>query len=100
MTLKRISAVCQTIFFSNTGRNLTLFVAGYERKKKKCSSIITRQGIKVSPVPNRHYLQTVGVSCLTIIGGSLTGLDALALAVTFRIKVLVASPSLFLAQTS
>ena len=46
------------------------------------------------------YLQTVGVNCLTIIGGSLTGaLGCLGLAVTFKIKVLVASPSLQVQET-
>ena len=56
MTLKRTSAngvsqLFAKLIFSNTGRNLTLFVTGFERKKKR--PINNHKGIKLSPVPNR-----------------------------------------------
>ena len=64
-----------------------------------CAHSILGVGVPVITVSNlteSPILQTVGVSCLTMIGGSFFwGFLEGSLEVTFKISVLVASPSLY-----
>ena len=79
--------------------SVIFMVAVVEMLVPLCDHSILGVGVPVITVSNlteSPILQTVGVSCLTMIGGSFFwGFLEGSLEVTFKISVLVASPSLY-----